>query len=63
MKNCIKKKKITANNDVLLEIKEKTFSELLDEINPSKVIGFSTKGTLNSYEKIAVEISDNTCII
>ncbi len=56
-------KKITANNDVLLEIKEKTFSELIDEINPSKVIGFSTKGTLNSYEKISAEISDDKCIV
>jgi len=56
-------KKIIANNDVLLEIKEKTFSELLDEINPSKVIGFSTKGTLSSYEKIAAKISDDTCIV
>ncbi len=56
-------KKITANNDVLLEIKDKTFSELLDEIKPSKVIGFSTKGKPNSYEKIATEISDNSCIV
>ncbi len=56
-------KKIIANNDVLLEIKEKTFSELLDEINPSKVIGFSTKGKPGSYEKIAAEISDDACIV
>jgi len=55
-------KKIIANNEVLLEIKEKTFSELLDEINPSKVIGFSTKGNPSSYEKIATEISDDACI-
>ena len=56
-------KKIISNNDVLLEIKEKTFPELLDEINPSKVIGFSTKGTSRSYEKIAAEISDDACIV
>jgi len=56
-------KKVTTNNDVLLEIKEKTFSELLNEINPSKVIGFSTKGISSSYEKIAAEISDDTCIV
>ena len=56
-------KKITTNNDVLLEIKDKTFSELLDEIKPSKIIGFSTKGKFNSYEKIATEISDNSCIV
>lgn len=58
-----REKKITTNYDVLLEIKEKTFSDLLDEINPSKVIGFSTKGTPSSYEKIAANISDDACIV
>ena len=57
------KKILTNNGDVLLEIKEKTFSELLDDINPSTVIGFSTKGTPSSYEKIAAKISDDTCIV
>ena len=56
-------KKIKTNNELLLEIQDKTFSELLDEINPSKIIGFSTKGTLSSYEKVAAKISDNTCIV
>ena len=56
-------KKIKANNELLLEIHDRTFSELLDEIKPSKVIGFSTKGISSSYEKIATEISDNTCIV
>ena len=56
-------KKLMASNQTLLEIKDKTFSELLDEINPSKVIGFSTKGKSNSYETIASEISDNSCIV
>ena len=56
-------KEITTNDDVLLEIEEKTFSELLDEINPSKVFGFSTKGTKSTYEKIAKEINDDACIV
>lgn len=56
-------KKITTNNDVLIEIKEQTFSELLEQINPSKIIGLSTKGTSKSYEKIAAEITDDTCIV
>jgi rRNA small subunit pseudouridine methyltransferase Nep1 len=56
-------KEITTNDDVLLEIKEKTFSELLDEINPSKVFGFSTKGTKSTYEKIAKEITDDACVV
>ncbi|MDH5657769.1 MAG: ribosome biogenesis protein [Nitrosopumilus sp.] len=58
-----KEKKIKADNELLLEIHHKTFSELLDEIKPSKVIGFSTKGVSNSYEKIAAKISDNACIV
>ena len=56
-------KEITTNDDILLEIEEKTFSELLDEINPSKVFGFSTKGAKSTYEKIAKEITDDACII
>lgn len=58
-----KEKKIIANDQVLLEIKEKTFPELLDEIKPSKIIGFSTKGKSNSYERTAAEISDNSCVV
>ena len=56
-------KKIMAKNELLLEIKEQTFSELIDEINPSKIFGFSTGGKLSSYEKIASQISDNSCIV
>ena len=58
-----KEKQITTNDHILLEIEDKTFSELLDEIKPSNVIGFSTKGNRSSYEKIASEIEDNTCIV
>ncbi|WP_428325268.1 ribosome biogenesis protein [Nitrosopumilus sp.] len=58
-----KEKRITANDEVLLEIKNKTFSKLIDEINPSKIIGFSTKGTQNSYEKIASTIIDDYCLV
>ena len=57
-------KKITSkDDDLLLKIEEKTFSQLIDEINPSKVIGFSTQGTKSTYEKIAKEISDDACMV
>lgn len=56
-------KEITSKDDILLEIEEKTFSELLDEINPSKVLGFSTVGTTSTYEKIAKDIPDDACIV
>ena len=58
-----REKKIISNNEMLLEIKEQTFSELLAEIKPSKIVGFSTEGELSSYEKIAAQISDNSCIV
>ena len=56
-------KKIMTKNELLLEIKEQTFSDLIEEINPSKIIGFSTEGKLSSYEKIATQISDDSCIV
>lgn len=56
-------KTIRFDTSLLLEIKEKSFSELINEIKPSKIIGFSTKGELSSFEKISSEISDNTCLI
>ena len=56
-------KKIISNNELLLELKDQTFLELISEINPSKIIGFSTEGRLSSYEKIAAQISDNSCIV
>jgi rRNA small subunit pseudouridine methyltransferase Nep1 len=54
---------IQTDTSILLEIKEKSFSELINEIKPSKIIGFSTTGKLSSFEKISSEISDNTCIV
>lgn len=56
-------KTIQSDTDVLLEIKKKSFTELINEIKPSKIIGFSTKGKLSSFEKIRSQISNNSCIV
>ncbi len=56
-------KKVLSKNELLLEIKYQTFSELIHEINPSSVIGFSTSGQSSSYQKIASEIPENSCIV
>ena len=56
-------KKIIAKNELLLNLKDQTFSELINEIKPSKIIGFSTEGKLNTYENIASQIPDNSCIV
>ena len=64
MEKLYRERKITSGNgDVLLTIEDKTFSELLDDINPSKIVGFSTNGKKNTYEEIATEISDGACVV
>ena len=56
-------KTIESNGNVLLEIKEKSFSDLIDEIKPSKVVGFSSKGKKNSFENTVSEMSENCCLV
>ncbi len=56
-------KTIESNGNVLLEIKEKSFSELIDEIKPSKVVGFSSKGEKHSFENTISEIPENCCLV
>ena len=57
------KKTITVDGNELLSIKDQTFSELIDEINPSKIIGFSTTGKPSSFEKICTDFEKNSCIV
>ena len=56
-------KTIEANDNILLEIKEKSFSDLIDEINPSKVIGLSSKGKKLSIENTVLEMPENCCLV
>ena len=56
-------KKISINNQDLLSIKDQNFSELIAELNPSKVIGLSTTGKSSSFEKISRELKTNSCIV
>ena len=54
---------IESNGNRLLEIQEKSFFELIDEIKPSKIIGFTRTGEKSSFEKIASEIPENCCLV
>jgi rRNA small subunit pseudouridine methyltransferase Nep1 len=56
-------KSIESDDKILLEIKEKSFSDLINEIRPSKVIGFSTQGEKNSFENISSEIPEDCCLV
>jgi rRNA small subunit pseudouridine methyltransferase Nep1 len=55
--------KIEENNKKLLEIKEMDFESLIKEINPKKTLGLSRKGLVSSYQKVAQEIHDDTCVV
>ncbi len=63
MEKLFLEKTIEANGNVLLKIKEKSFSDLIDEIKPSKVVGFSTKGKKNSFENTISEMPEDCCLV
>jgi rRNA small subunit pseudouridine methyltransferase Nep1 len=55
--------RIEENNNTLLEIKEMNFENLIKKINPKQTIALSSKGIKSSYQKVAEEINDNTCLV
>ena len=56
-------KVILADGKKLLEMKNMTFDQLIDEINPKRIIGLSTQGVLSSCEDVAKKLVDNSCIV
>lgn len=56
-------KKIEQDGKKLLEIKNMTFVNLVDKIDPQKVIGLSTQGQTGSYTRIAEDVGENSCIV
>lgn len=58
-----KEKTIENNGKNLLELKQMSFSELLDYIKPKKTVGFSREGKFKSFQTIASEFDNDTCIV
>lgn len=54
---------ITAGSRTLLEIKRMGFSELVSEIDPSKVIGLSREGVPGSFPGVAKLLDEDACIV
>ena len=54
---------VQAEGKNLLEIKDMTFDELLQEINPKRVIGLSAQGIPSTCENIAQKLTDDSCIV
>ena len=55
--------KIKEGDNTLLEIKDMNFGNLIKKINPKQTIALSSKGIKSSYQKLAEEIEDDTCIV
>lgn len=56
-------KEIKENNNILLTLKEMSFADLIKKINPEQTIALSSKGIKSSYQKLAEEVKDNTCLV
>jgi rRNA small subunit pseudouridine methyltransferase Nep1 len=56
-------KEIKENSNTLLTLKDMSFGELIRKINPEQTIALSSKGIKSSYQKLAEEIKNNTCLV
>ena len=54
---------IRAGNEKLFEMKDMTFSELIDKIQPERVIGLSSEGRQSSYGEVAKLCDEDTCLV
>ncbi len=58
-----KEKQITSQDQTLLEIKKMSFSDLIEELDPSNVYGLSPDGEKSTYQKVASIIDEDSCVV
>ena len=63
MEKLFAEKIIKSDDKKLFELKEMTFSGLIDKINPDRVIGLSSEEKQSSYSEIAKLCTDETCLV
>ena len=63
MEKLFAEKIIKADGQKLLEIKNMTFSELVDKIKPDNVIGLSSEGIKSSYYDAAATCTSESCLV
>jgi len=56
-------KRIESEGNILLEIVNMKFSELIKKINPKSIVGLSRLGEMSSYQNVAQTLDDDSCII
>jgi rRNA small subunit pseudouridine methyltransferase Nep1 len=47
----------------LLELNDMTFSQLIDKINPDKVVGLSVEGIPQSYSDVVGNLTTDSCLV
>jgi rRNA small subunit pseudouridine methyltransferase Nep1 len=63
MEELFKNRKAGSDNNVLIELKEMEFHDLIDKLRPAKVVGLSRIGAGSSAEKVAKMIDPDTVIV
>ena len=56
-------KKIESEDEILMEMKNSSLSQLVSKIKPTQIIGLTTKGQKISLDKLVKQIEENSCII
>ena len=56
-------KKIESEDEILMEMKNSSLSQLVSKIKPTQIIGLTTQGQKISLDKLVEQIEENSCII
>ena len=56
-------KKIESEDEILMEMKNSSLSQLVSKIKPTQIIGLTTQGQKISLDKLVKQIEENSCII
>jgi rRNA small subunit pseudouridine methyltransferase Nep1 len=63
MEKLLLTKKIESEDEVLMELKKSSLSQLILQIKPAQIIGFTTQGKKTTFEKLIEQIEENSCIL
>jgi rRNA small subunit pseudouridine methyltransferase Nep1 len=63
MEQLFAEKIIKSGDKKLFEMRDMTFSELIDKIKPERVIGLSSEGKQSSYSDVTRSCTDRTCLV
>jgi len=63
MEELFKNRKVRSNSDVLIELKDMDFCELVGKLRPRKIIGLSRVGVKSSAEEVSKMVNSDTAIV